>query len=169
MVLYRRSRQEGGTFFFTVTLRNRSSSLLVSEVALLSQTMRSVQEKHPWETLGLVILPDHLHALWRLPPGDADFSGRWRAIKSGFVRHLKARGLTVQHNKKGEADIWQRRFWEHTIKDEQDFHHHLDYLHFNPVKHGYVQRVADWPWSTFHRYVHEGVLPENWAGPQSTC
>jgi len=158
MVLYRRSRAAGGTFFFTVTLRDRSSSLLVERAPLLTRTMRVVRARRPWRTLGLVILPDHLHAVWELPEGDADFSGRWRAIKSGFVRALAREGHPVARNAKGECDLWQRRFWEHTIRDAPDLERHIAYLHFNPVKHGYVARVKDWRWSTFHRYVQQGVL-----------
>lgn len=164
MVLYRRSRIAGGTFFFTVTLRDRRSSLLEEQAQLLAHVMRAVRARHPWRTHGLVILPDHLHAVWELPEGDADFSGRWRAIKSGFVRALAQEGHPVARNSKGECDLWQRRFWEHTICDALDLQHHIDYLHFNPVKHGHVAEVKDWRWSTFHRYVQQGIVTADWAG-----
>jgi putative transposase len=112
----------------------------------------------------VVILPEHLHAIWSLPPGDHDFSGRWRAIKSQFVRMLRKNGLVLKRNAGGGYDLWQRRFWEHTIRDDEDYRRHVDYIHYNPVKHGLVNRVMDWKYSSFHRYVRFGLLPEDWAG-----
>ncbi len=100
----------------------------------------------------------------RWPEGDADYSGRWRAIKARFTKALKRAGVELARNEKGECDVWQRRFWEHTIRDERDLRHHVDYVHYNPVKHGLVRRVSDWPHSTFHRYVKEGVYSVEWAG-----
>jgi putative transposase len=99
-----------------------------------------------------------------LPSNDADFTGRWRRIKSLFTRRAIAAGTTAARNEKGEYSLWQRRFWEHTIRDEEDLARHVDYIHFNPVKHGLVARVCDWPYSSFHRYVRRGLLPEDWAG-----
>ena len=164
MVNYRRQHVSGGMYFFTVTLKNRQSGLLVDKAGLLGEVMRAVQAKKPWETLAIVIMPDHLHALWKMPAGDDDYSSRWRAIKSGFVRSLAKTGHVVDRNQRGEADIWQRRFWEHAIRDEDDLYRHIDYIHFNPVRHGQVSRVIDWPCSSFHRYVMQGVLPSDWAG-----
>ena len=114
----------------------------------------------------MVVLPDHVHAVWTLPSGDSDYSGRWRSIKSGFVRRLQTQGLALTANAKGEHAVWQRRFWEHQIRDELDLAR-VDYIHINPVKHGWAERVADWRWSTFHRYVRLGMLPIDWAAEPS--
>jgi putative transposase len=164
MVMYRRARAPGATYFFTVALRNRQADWLTAHVDLLRSTLRSVQDARPFLIDAMVVMPDHLHALWTLPEGDADFSSRWRAIKSGFVLGLRGRGAAMDRNAKGEAAVWQRRFWEHQIRDEQDFERHVDYVHFNPVKHGWVNGVAEWRWSTFHRYVRDGLLPADWGG-----
>ena len=111
------------------------------------------------------MLPDHLHAIWSLPEGDADFATRWSLIKSGFSRGLSASAARSPSKLgKREKGIWQRRYWEHVIRDEADMARHIDYIHFNPVKHGLVSRVCDWPHSSFHRYVAEGVLPADWGG-----
>jgi putative transposase len=117
MVLYRRNRIAGGPYFFTVTLRDRRSRLLIESVAALRRAYAGVRSRRPFETVAIVILPDHLHAIWRLPEGDADYSGRWRAIKAGFVRNLRRSGVAFAMNAAGEAEVWQRRFWEHTIRD----------------------------------------------------
>nr|WP_318025890.1 transposase [Methylobacter tundripaludum] len=111
----------------------------------------------------IVILPDHLHAVWTLPDGDADYSGRWRAIKSKFTHELQLSGMPLTPDKRGEYRLWQRRFWEHTIRDDTDFQRHVDYIHWDPVKHGLTQCVADWPYSSFHHYVRLGSLSPEWA------
>ena len=163
---YRRAAVPGGTFFFTVTLADRTSSLLTDQVDVLRHCYAEVQRERPFQTVAVCVLPDHLHAVWRLPPKDADFSTRWQRIKARFSRHLPPRRershSKVRHREKG---IWQRRFWEHTIRDEDDLRRYVDYIHFNPVKHGLVERVADWPYSSFHRYLSEGKLPLDWGGP----
>ena len=123
-----------------------------------------VQRDSPFLTIAICILPDHLHAVWQLPADDADFSSRWSKIKSGFSRVLPVTARTASKLAKREKGIWQRRFWEHQIRDESDLQRHVDYIHFNPVKHGLVQRVADWPYSSFHRYVRAGQLERDWAG-----
>ncbi|RXZ43131.1 REP-associated tyrosine transposase [Crenobacter cavernae] len=162
---YRRALRPGGSYFFTVTLADRRSTLLVDEVDRLRDIYRRVCRDHPFETLAICILPDHLHAVWSLPQGDADYSRRWSLIKSGFSRGLMAAatrsGSKIRHREKG---IWQRRFWEHMIRDERDLQRHIDYVHINPLKHGYVQQVSDWPYSSFHRWVRDGCLPRDWAG-----
>ncbi|MBI5331901.1 MAG: transposase [Betaproteobacteria bacterium] len=170
MVLYRRNALPGGTFFFTVTLRDRAARTLVEHVDLLRAVYADTARRRPFRTDALVVLPDHLHALWTLPEGDGDFSGRWRAIKSGFVRGLAQRSLALARNERGEALVWQRRFWEHTVRDERDFAAHCDYIHYNPVKHGHALRPADWPHSTFHRYWERGVYAQDWGArePPST-
>jgi putative transposase len=126
---------------------------------------QSVQDRHPFETIAICILPDHMHAIWSLPEGDSDFSLRWSLIKSAFTRGLKLEtDRTPSKIAKRERGLWQRRYWEHAIRDDRDLAHHVDYIHFNPVKHGYVSRVVDWPHSSFHRYVANGTLPSDWGG-----
>lgn len=164
MVRYRRNFVPGGTFFFTVTLRDRRSSTLIDNIASLRGAFRTTRGERPFAVDAIVILPDHLHTVMTLPNEDSDFSGRWRRIKSLFTRNVVARGATIECNPRGEYVLWQRRFWEHTIRDETDLERHVDYIHYNPVKHGFVSRVADWPYSSFHRYVRQGLLPADWAG-----
>jgi len=164
MVFYRRNYVPGGSYFFTVTLRDRGTSLLVDHIDLLRAAYAEVARKRPFHTDALVVMPDHIHAIWTLPPGDADYSGRWRAIKSGFVRLLAKQGVALARNAKGEAGVWQRRFWEHTLRDETDFARHCDYIHYNPVKHGFVARAADWPHSTLHRFIEMGICEADWGG-----
>jgi len=164
MVRYRRNFVPGGTFFFTVTLRDRRSSVLVEHIALLRTAFRRARRLNPFDIDAIVVLPDHLHAIFTLPAGDADFSVRWRTIKAAFTTGLVAAGVAPPPNRKGEYALWQRRFWEHTIRDDRDFERHVDYIHVNPVKHGLVTAVADWPHSSFHLYVQRGLLPADWAG-----
>ncbi len=165
MSRYRRARAAGGTFFFTVTLADRSSNLLVQRVDLLRAAYGFVQQRHPFETLSICILPDHLHAVWRLPEDDTNYSTRWSLIKSRFSRGVSADpARSVSKIAKRDKGIWQRRYWEHMIRDDRDLERHIDYIHFNPVKHGLVARVADWPHSSFHRYVADGTLPADWGG-----
>ncbi|MDP1671685.1 MAG: transposase [Burkholderiales bacterium] len=164
MVLYRRNPVPGGSYFFTVALFNRHKDWLVTHVDLLQDALRQTQRMQPFEIDAMVVLPDHLHAVWTLPPDDADFAQRWRAIKSRFSRALVKSGVSVRQSADGAYNIWQPRYWEHTIRDEQDLAHHVDYIHYNPVKHGHVTRVADWPHSSFHRYVRAGRLPADWGG-----
>jgi putative transposase len=165
---YRRSRVPGGTYFFTVNLLDRSSDLLVTRVDALRECVRTVRVARPFYIDAWVVLPDHMHAVWTLPPGDDDYSSRWTAIKKAFIRTLpKAEYVSPVRAAKGERGIWQRRFWEHTIRNEQDYAAHVDYVHINPLKHGLVTRVADWPYSSFHRWVGDGVYPLDWAGSGS--
>ena len=163
MVNYRRAWVPGGTFFFTVALRDRSADTLVRHIDELRQAFRETRTRNPWRTDAVVILPEHLHVLWTMPEDDSDYSGRWRSIKSRFVRGLRRKGVTVRSNAKGETDVWQRRFWEHCIRDENDFERHVDYIHINPVKHGHVERAVDWRWSSIHRFVRQGLLAADWA------
>ncbi len=163
MVLYRRNRVAGGAFFFTVTLRDRSADTLVWHVGLLREAFRTVRAQRPFTIEAIVILPDHLHTLWTLPDGDTGYSGRWRAIKSRFTHRLRHSGIPLARDHRGEYALWQRRFWEHTIRDDADFQHHVDYIHWNPVKHGLTRHVAGWPYSSFHRYVRLGLLPSDWG------
>jgi putative transposase len=165
MPQYIRAKFKGSVFFFTVVLAERPSSRLIEEIERLRQSYRTVQAARPFETVAVCVLPDHVHSIWALPEGDADFSTRWGLIKSGFSRGLDpAPERSESKVAKREKGIWQRRYWEHAIRDDADLERHVDYIHFNPVKHGYVTRVADWPHSSFHRYVGRGLLAADWGG-----
>jgi putative transposase len=162
---YRRAHIEGGVFFFTVTLADRSSNLLVREVGRLREVYAAVKRGHPFETIAICILPEHLHAVWSLPPDDANFSLRWNLIKRNFSIGLASSAQRSSSKiARREKGIWQRRFWEHAIRNDADLERHVDYVHFNPVKHGHVARVCDWPHSSFGRYVARGILPADWGG-----
>jgi putative transposase len=139
MVMYRRNRELGGTYFFTVTLADRSSMLLVDRIDDLRAAYKKVSSKYPFETRAIVILPEHLHTVWTLPEGDANYSLRWQLIKTHFSRAIK-----LQH-------VWQARFWERTIRDERDLRYHIEYVHNNPLKHMLTERAEDWPYSSIHR------------------
>ena len=155
MVQYRRNRVAGGTYFFTVTLRDRRGDTLVRHIDALRTAWHLAREWVPHEVLAVVVLPEHLHAVIRMAEGSADYSRLRQDIKKGFTRRLPPQP--------GAASPWQPRFWEHTLRDERDVQAHIDYVHFNPVKHGWVTRVADWPHSSFHRYVRAGILPPDWG------
>jgi putative transposase len=164
MVRYRRNFVPGGTYFFTVTLADRRSSALVEHVDLLRAAFRKARRLRPYSIDAIVVLPEHLHVVMTLPPDDADFSARWKLIKAAFTTRLAAFGVNISPNSKGEYPLWQRRFWEHTVRDGADFERHVNYIHFNPVKHGFVAAVNEWPHSSFHYYVRRGVLPKDWGG-----
>jgi putative transposase len=165
MTNYRRNFVPGGSYFFIVNLADRRKRLLIEHVDLLRTSFRYAQTRHPFEITATVVLPDHLHAIWTLPEGDADFALRWRLIKGAFSRGLPGdERISASRAGKAERGIWQRRYWEHTLRDENDFERHFDYVHFNPVKHGHAGRVLDWPYSTFHRMVKLGVYPQDWGG-----
>ncbi len=175
---YRRNRVPGGAFFFTVNLQDRRSNLLVTRIEALRDAVRQARRRAPFQIDAWVVLPDHMHCLWTLPPGDADFPARWRAIKSAFSKSLAGQSLPADKTRspvmirRGESGIWQRRYWEHTIRDDRDFAAHLDYIHFNPVKHGLAEHPGDWPHSSFRRCVAIGLYPAGWIGanrePQDT-
>lgn len=166
---YRRSYVPGGTYFFTVVTHERRPIFQDPvAVGLLGDAMRHVREKHPFQTVAIVVLWDHLHCIWTLPPGDDGYSGRWRWIKKRFSQRLAAMGeqggcLTPSRRIRRELVYWQRRFWEHTIRDESDLEAFANYIHYNPVKHGYTARAADWPWSTFHNFVRAGDYDQGWG------
>jgi putative transposase len=165
MTNYRRAKIPGAAYFFTVNLAERQRATLVEHIDLLKRSLRDEKRLNLFWINALVILPDHLHAVLTLPDGDADYSGRWRRIKAAFSAALPSiERRSASRRSKGERGIWQRRFWEHLIRDEQDYARHVDYIHFNPVKHGHVTRIRDWPYSTFHRFVREGKYPVDWAG-----
>ena len=165
MTNYRRSNIAGATYFFTVNLAERKRTYLIDQIDLLKKIIREEMSRHPFTIDAMVDLPEHLHAIWTLPENDADFSNRWRRIKAAFSKTLpNNERRSTSRESKGERGIWQRRFWEHLIRDDLDYARHVDYIHFNPVKHGHVLNVKDWPHSSFLRWVREGRLPENWAG-----
>ena len=162
---YRRAFVPGGTYFFTVAIADRRAALLTERIDALSHAFRMVRAWRPFAMPAFVVLPDHLHCIWALPENDADFPARWNRVKGEFSRHVDGRGYASPSRiSKRERGIWQRRYWEHLIRDERDLRNHIDYIHFNPVKHGLVTQVADWPHSSFHRFVREGVLPVDWSG-----
>jgi putative transposase len=165
---YLRLKIPGATYFFTVNTYQRQL-ILTSEIArkTLRVVWNDVSQRYPFKTEAICLLPDHIHCIWRLPEGDADFSIRWSEIKRLFSAALRTpisqTNKSASRINRGESHIWQRRFWEHVIRDDTDYYHHLDYIHFNPVKHGYVRSVADWRWSSFHKYVSMGYYEKNWG------
>ena len=166
MVNYRRVVVDGATYFFTVNCAERHGNcILTDNIEWLRQSFRKVKDSHPFHIEAIVILPDHLHCIWTLPPGDADYKTRWALIKAGFSRAIPpGERRSASRVKRGERGIWQRRYWEHLLRDELDFERHVDYIHWNPVKHGRVERVRDWPYSSFHTHVCRGVYSVDWVG-----
>ncbi len=165
---YRRAFVPGGTYFFTVAIADRRHALLTERIGALSHAFRVVRAWRPFAMHAFVVLPDHLHCIWSLPENDADFPLRWNRIKGEFSRCIDDGGRrSASRVSKRERGVWQRRYWEHLVRDERDLHNHIDYIHFNPVKHGYASRVRDWLHSSFHRYVRDGILPANWREESS--
>ena len=168
---YRRAQTEGGTYFFTVVTDARRPFLCEPEnISLLRTVFGEIKSKHPFTIDAIVILPDHVHCLWTLPTGDFDYSMRWRQIKSAFSRQCDSQykgEMTRSRTKKKEQPIWQRRFWEHEIQNDLDFQNHVEYIHYNPVKHGFVEAPSDWEYSSFQRYVDRGVYPQDWGTGES--
>ena len=162
---YRRNRIEVGCYFFTVNLLERhQNQLLVLQIDILRDVVKRVRERHPFHIDGWVVLPDHMHCIWTLPHGDDDYAKRIRLVKTMFSKEMpKTERRSSVRQRKGERGIWQRRYWEHTIRDQRDYNTHMDYLHYNPVKHGYVEKVIDWPHSTFRHHVQRGLYAENWG------
>jgi putative transposase len=162
---YRRNRVPGGTYFFTVNLLDRRSDRLVREIDALRAAIRTARARSPFHIDAWVVLPDHMHCIWwTLPEGDTDFPGRWHAIKTAFSKTVpKTEPRSQVMLRRGERGIWQRRYWEHTIRDGRDYAVHMDYVHFNPVRHGLVQSPGDWEFSSFRRCVTEGLYPPDWA------
>ena len=174
MSAYRRYFIPGGTYYFTVVTHERRP-ILTSPIArpCLREAMRIVREKRPFEMVAMVLMPDHLHAIWSLPCGDSDYSTRWSQIKELFTRSFLAAGgpegyRNVSRIHRRERGIWQRRFWEHTVRDEDDLKRCVDYIHWNPIKHGLVERVQDYPWSTFHQHARRGEYALEW-GAEDPC
>jgi putative transposase len=161
---YRRVWVPGGTYFFTVALADRRSDLLVARIADLRAAFKTARRARPFAIDAIVVLPEHIHAIWTLPPGDADYATRWSHIKAEFSRALVARECVgASRARRRERGVWQRRYWARSIVDENDLLAHVDYVHINPVKHGWVTRTSDWPWSSFAPYVKAGILTPDWA------
>ncbi len=161
---YRRDRTPGASFFFTlVTFDRRPLFADGANVDRLRATFARVLRDHPFRIEALVLLPDHLHCIWTLPDADADFALRWNLIKGGFTRSLPDTAKHPRPGERREQRVWQRRYWEHRLRDEGDFARHCDYIHWNPVKHGLVASPADWLHSTFARFVARGIYPPDWG------
>ena len=164
---YRRLQTPGASFFFTLVTYQRNPLFAdIRNIKLLREVIKKVQIAHPFKIDAFALLPDHLHCIWTLPTGDADFSMRWRLIKSYFTRNCLSEYKnisTLGRKYKKEQCIWQRRFWEHQIRNEEDFKMHVEYIHYNPVKHGYAKAACDWNSSSFHRYVKAGIYNNDWG------
>lgn len=166
---YRRSWLPGGTFFFTVVTHHRQPILTQPECRhILHNAWTDVCRRFPFTTLAICLLPDHLHCIWTLPSEETNYAVRWKEIKRFFTRQyrrLVAPSSTTNASrlKRKEAGVWQRRYWEHTIRDETDLQRHIEYIHYNPVRHQLVNAVADWPWSSFSRYVQLGFYDSSWG------
>jgi putative transposase len=160
---YRRLFIPGATYFFTLATHERRPWMCTAPAR---EAVATVRETRPFAVEALVLLPDHLHCIWTLPPGDADYATRWRLIKRAVSVRLAGEpdgALSDSRRRRGERGLWQRRFWEHAVRDARDFEAHCDYIHFNPVKHTLCPAPRDWPWSTFHRFVARGLLPGHWG------
>jgi len=168
MTNYRRIYTPGATWFFTINLAERNNNaLLIENIDQLRQAFRYVKQRRPFDINAAVVLPEHLHCVWTLPPNYSEYSIRWNLLKAHFSRSIhKGEHVSVSRISKRERGIWQRRFWAHLITNERDFNQHIDYVHWNPVKHGWPKQAADWPYSSFHRYVKLGIYPLDWGGAE---
>jgi len=169
MPQYRRWCVPNSYYFFTLVTYKRQPIFQNDDVIhLLKDSIKPVKAKYPFQLESIVILPDHIHCIWKLPENETDFSKRWQLIKMRFSREYNKRynttsSTTKSRIKKREASVWQRRFWEHWIRDEKDLQRHTDYIHYNPVKHGYVKNPKDWKRSSFHKFVEKGWYNLNWG------
>ncbi|WP_262337359.1 REP-associated tyrosine transposase [Legionella genomosp. 1] len=163
VVQYRRDFSPGAIYFFTLTLKNRNSCALTLHSNLLTRSFRWVRHQYPFKTHAMVVLPDHLHVVWELPATDFNYSLRWRLIKTYFSKAMIKSGVILSKNDRNEYSLWQRRFWEHRIRNEDDLKTHIDYIHYNPVKHQLVKRPCDWQYSSIHQYIRKRSLPGNWG------
>jgi putative transposase len=166
---YRRHYRAGGSYFFTVVTHHRQKILLNEDIrTALRASVNEVRQTMPFKVEAWVLLPDHLHCIWTLPENDDNYSLRWLLIKRGVSKQCKSyfdeKKQSKSRKSRHESTLWQRRFWEHHIRDEEDFERCMNYVHLNPVKHGYVKRPVDWLYSTFHRCVKRGIYEENWGG-----
>ena len=166
---YRRSKTPGGTYFFTVVTYNRHKILCKPQSRMaLRNAIEEVRDLLPFHIDAWVLLPDHLHCIWTLPEGDADFSKRWGMIKSKYTKNVgwalpTDQKRSISRIKHRDSDMWQRRFWEHQILDQEDFNRHCDYIHYNPVKHGLVNDPRKWNYSTIHRFIEKGLYSRDWS------
>ena len=161
---YRRVLIPNATYFITVNLQNRKSNLLIQRIDALRLAFSKVQQRHSFYIDAIVIMPDHWHMIMSLPTNDMDYPKRISLIKSTFSRQIEPHEtISRSRRDKRERGIWQRRYWEHIILDSQDYEHHVNYIHFNPVKHGYVHKPSDWKYSSIHRFINKGILSKNWA------
>ena len=176
MQKYRRTLTPGGTYFFTVNTYQRQ--LVLTQPVFydaIKESIREVKANHAFKIDAFVLLPDHIYCIWTLPEGDSAYSFRWSMIKRLVSQKMRASikpTLSNSRLKRQELGLWQRRFWEHQIRDERDFEMHVNYIHWNPVKHAYVRIARDWPYSSFHKYVRENIYPEDWGGwiePERVC
>ena len=147
-----------------MNLADKKSNLLIEHIEDLRDVMKKVKQQHPFDIDAMVVLPDHLHAIWALPKNDAEYPKRWMLIKSGFSRHIpKNEYRRKSRITKGERGIWQHRYWEHMIRDERDYEQHVNYVPYNPVRHGYVEKAVEWKHSSIHRYIKDGIIDPNWG------
>ena len=164
---YRRAYVPGGCYFFTLVTEQRRKILMGdTTIDVLREAFRQVMVKRPFDINAAVVLPDHLHCIWTLPREDRDFSTRWRLIKTWFTKHYDDTLREIPDKariRKAQQAIWQHRYWEHALRDQEDYNRHVEYIHYNPVKHGYVHRPFDWPYSSFRSYVTQGIYSEEWG------
>jgi putative transposase len=164
---YRRAFIPGGSFFFTLVTQGRRPIFTFNEtVAVLRNAFKTVRASRPFEIDAIVIMPEHLYCIWTLPPNDANFATRWRLIKTWFTKHadpLLRAPIDSARSHKSEQAIWQHRYWEHCLRDENDYLRHVEYIHYNPVKHGHAASPLAWPYSSFHRYVEAGTYTADWG------
>ncbi|CEG57775.1 REP-associated tyrosine transposase [Legionella fallonii] len=163
MVRYRRDYSPGASYFFTLILLDRQSNYLTKYINHLSNAFRTVRAKANFTTHAIVVLPDHIHCIWQLPFDDSEYSKRIRLIKTYFTQSLLKLNIPLKKNNRGNVNLWQNRFWEHRIRDDGDLQTHVDYIHYNPVKHGYVKSPIEWPYSTIHRFIKNGVIDDTWG------
>lgn len=162
---YRRAKYKGGYYFFTVNLMDRKSDLLIRKIDDLRAAFVTVKNRHPFSIVAIAVMPEHLHAIWRLPENDNNYPQRWSLIKAGFSRRQsRAEQIRESRRAKRERGIWQRRYWEHLIRNEEDLERHVNYIHYNPVKHGLVAQASDWPYSSVHSYIDSGTISHHWGG-----
>jgi putative transposase len=170
---YRRWKFEGAQYFLTVVTHEHRPIFAEGWARqLLRKAVGGVRAIRPFEMTAVVLLPDHFHMVWQLPDGDSDFSTRMGGVKYAFTRAYLAAGgqegaPTRGRERHRNRGVWQKRFHEHWIRDDRDFARHFDYVHYNPVKHGYVDSPAKWPWSSFHRYVRLGLYDPDWCDPRN--
>jgi putative transposase len=173
MSRYRRVNTEGASYFFTLVTYRRQPLLCDEKIRrALRHAIEAVRAKRPFKIDAWVLLPDHLHCIWSLPPGDTDYATRWNMIKRSVslacgTDYRRPEWINASKRKHRESTLWQRRFWEHRIRDDRDFSLHMDYIHYNPVKHGLCERAVDWPYSTFHQHVRDGVYTTDWGGVEN--